>query len=136
MKPKYDFWDWLAWALIVLTVITNFVLAIALHQSHANERSLSARVDALMKMKHFGVAHVGTLILTNEATPTYTVTIRDTWDKDQILWSTTNAIEVTNHEATCWLVRYLEHGRTNEFHAWAVPITIETNKPKEKASSP
>lgn len=45
------------------------------------------------------------------------------------VWETTNAIQVIrNHEPGCHSIRYIESGKTNEFHAWAVPIVVITNK--------
>lgn len=58
--------------------------------------------------------------------PTYTVTV------DGGLWKHTNVVEVIeNHENStppCTLIRYVEKGFTNEFHAWAVLVIMETNK--------
>lgn len=46
------------------------------------------------------------------------------------VWETTNAIQVIwNHEPSCTLVRYVQNGTTNEFHAWAAPVVVTTNKP-------
>lgn len=46
------------------------------------------------------------------------------------VWETTNAVQVIrNHEPGCTLVKYVERGRTNEFHAWAVPVVVTTNAP-------
>lgn len=56
--------------------------------------------------------------------PTYTVKTPG--------WQTTNAIEVIpDHEKAvppCTLIRYVQDGRTNEFHAWAVPVIVTTNQ--------
>jgi hypothetical protein len=46
------------------------------------------------------------------------------------VWKTTNAISAVRHTPDCTLVVYVENGKTNEFHAWLVPVTIETNKPR------
>ena len=62
-------------------------------------------------------------VLTNQ---TYTVRTQ--------VWETTNAVEVIpNHEKRfppCTLIRYVENGRTNEFHAWAIPVIVTTNAPR------
>jgi len=48
-------------------------------------------------------------------------------------WKFTNVVSVVqNHEPGCHLVKYVENGMTNDFHAWAVPVVIETNKPAKK----
>jgi hypothetical protein len=45
------------------------------------------------------------------------------------VWETTNAVKVVrNHEPNCTLVVYVERGATNEFHAWAVPVVVTTNR--------
>lgn len=104
MKLRIKWDSYIVLGAIMALFCISVTLAFALHQSHANERSLSAKVDALMKDMRADRT-------------TYTVTVREAWDKDL-------------------LEHYLEHGRTNEFHAWAVPISIETNKPVGKASKP
>ncbi len=54
---------------------------------------------------------------------TYTVSVGN-------LFHETNCISVTNHEPDCTLVTYInERGQTNEFHAWLVPVKVETNGP-------
>jgi len=55
--------------------------------------------------------------------PTYTVTVGG------LDLKFTNCIAVIqNHEPGCHLIRYVADGRTNEFHAWAVPIIVSTNQ--------
>lgn len=45
------------------------------------------------------------------------------------VWETTNAIKIIpNHEPGCHLIKYIENDKTNDFHAWGVPIVITTNK--------
>lgn len=48
------------------------------------------------------------------------------------VWETTNAIRIIpDHEKKvppCTLIVYVENGRTNEFHAWMVPVVVITNK--------
>lgn len=45
------------------------------------------------------------------------------------VWETTNAVKVVrNHEPNCTLVIYVNRGVTNEFHAWAVPVVVTTNR--------
>ncbi len=65
---------------------------------------------------------------------TYTVKIGDPLNGGKELTQFTNVVQVIrNHdkaEPQCHLIRYVERGKTNEFHAWAVPITITTNKAK------
>jgi hypothetical protein len=54
-----------------------------------------------------------------------------TYTVETPVWKTSNAVEVIqNHEPGCHLVRYMVPGFTNafEFHAWAVPVIITTNK--------
>lgn len=49
------------------------------------------------------------------------------------VWETTNAVKVVrNHEPGCTLVVYVQGGRTNEFHAWAVPVKVTTNQPPRR----
>lgn len=47
-------------------------------------------------------------------------------------FETTNAVEIIpNHEhrdPPCTLIRYIENGHKVDFHAWAVPVTVTTNK--------
>lgn len=38
----------------------------------------------------------------------------------------TNVISMTEHEPNCYLIRYVSGPHTNEFHAWMVPVMIET----------
>lgn len=35
---------------------------------------------------------------------------------------------IPNHEPNCTLIRYVENGRTNEFHAWLVSVRFENEK--------
>lgn len=59
---------------------------------------------------------------------TYTVGIYD-WG-NHLLTTIDNVILVTNHEPSCFLIRYVDRGgKTNDFHAWLVPIKVVTNKP-------
>lgn len=48
------------------------------------------------------------------------------------VWETTNAVAVIiDHEKKvppCTLILYIEGGKTNAFHAWAVPVVVLTNK--------
>lgn len=44
-------------------------------------------------------------------------------------WQFTNVVAVVrNHEPNCHLIRYVQNGATNEFHAWAVPVVVITNR--------
>lgn len=54
--------------------------------------------------------------------PTYTVTVAGD------LWKHTNCVAILPCTDACTLVRYVDNGVTNEFHAWAVPVNVETNK--------
>ena len=49
-----------------------------------------------------------------------------------VTFETTNAIEVIHdHEKKippCTLIRYVENGKTNEYHAWAIAVQVITNK--------
>lgn len=65
---------------------------------------------------------------------TYTVGIYD-WG-NHLLTTFDNVILVTNHEPHCFLIRYVENGKTNDFHAWLVPIKVITNNPPSKATTP
>jgi hypothetical protein len=56
--------------------------------------------------------------------PTYTVRI------PCLDWEQTNCILVTNHSEFCNQIDFLENGRTQTFHAFAVPIVVTTNKIK------
>jgi len=40
------------------------------------------------------------------------------------IWSRSNCFPPVEHEQGCWLVRWLENGQTNEFHAWSVPVSF------------
>jgi hypothetical protein len=50
------------------------------------------------------------------------------------VWETTNAIAVIRNHAKkvppCTLIRYVEGGRTNEFHAWACPVVVNNEQPE------
>lgn len=76
-------------------------------------KTIAALSILLTSLSLFGKA-------TNE---TYTVTV---WAGGEL--KLTNCIAITKCTADCTLVRYIERGKTNEFHAWMVPIHVETNK--------
>lgn len=47
-----------------------------------------------------------------------------------VIWKTTNAVSADWHKADCCLVRYVEKGKTNEFHAWTggiMTVLVEQN---------
>lgn len=37
----------------------------------------------------------------------------------------TNVISAEQHEPACVLIRHIKDGKTNEFHAWSVPVHLE-----------
>lgn len=72
----------------------------------------------------FITAHVVRDLRKKKAHLTYTVTVGD-------LWTHTNCVFVgpcPNGDGSCTLVRYVENGATNDFHAWAVRVNVETNR--------
>jgi hypothetical protein len=54
----------------------------------------------------------------------FTVTVGDI---KYPLWKSTNCLSVSLHTNNCYLIKYVENGKTNEFHAWMVPVKIEKN---------
>lgn len=47
---------------------------------------------------------------------------------DPPLWQQTNCLSAEPHSMSCWLIRWVENGKTNEFHAFAVKVSVETNR--------
>lgn len=66
---------------------------------------------------------------------TYTVIIRSQFAGPE-LERFTNVVSIAwNHEKKeppCHLIHYVKDGRTNEFHAWMVNVTVRTNKATRK----
>lgn len=60
---------------------------------------------------------------------TMTVTVGVPYGPHGEFLTITNCVQVTNHAPSCVLVVSVKDGKTNEFHAWAVPVRVETNKP-------
>jgi len=56
----------------------------------------------------------------------YTVTVGDSPDP----WKMTNCIEAVLHTNDCYLIRWVDGGITNEFHAWMVKVKIEKQEGK------
>lgn len=70
-----------------------------------------------------------TIILTLAAVGSIRLFSGETYTVKTPVWETTNAVKVVrNHEPNCTLVFYVERGVTNEFHAWAVPVVVTTNR--------
>lgn len=44
------------------------------------------------------------------------------------IFKTTNCINYYKHADDCYLITYIENSKTNEYHAWVIPITVITNK--------
>jgi len=56
----------------------------------------------------------------------YTVTVGD----GPNAWEMTNCIDAVLHTNDCYLIRWVEGGITNEFHAWMVKVKIEKQEGK------
>lgn len=56
---------------------------------------------------------------------TYTVTVRGGDGSVWMSWS--NCVSAVQHEPNCWLIQWVDSGRTNEFHAWAARVNVTTN---------
>lgn len=73
----------------------------------------------------FGVPITFTNHLSNVSQPpTYTVDAGGVWQH-------TNCVfvgECPQGDGTCTLIRYVDNGVTNEFHAWMVPVMVVTNR--------
>jgi len=57
----------------------------------------------------------------------YTVTIGE---EPPAIWKMTNCIEAVLHTNNCYLIRWVDEGVTNEFHAWMVKVKIEKQEGK------
>lgn len=48
------------------------------------------------------------------------------------LWKHTNVVQVSRCTSACTLIRYMDGNTTNDFHAWAVTVKVETNPPARR----
>lgn len=69
------------------------------------------------------------------AQPTVTAVVRSPFGGPELERFTNVVAVVWNHEKReppCHLIRYVKDGKTNEFHAWMVNVTVTTNKATRK----
>ena len=58
----------------------------------------------------------------------------------QEVWRHTNCVFVgkcpQSTDNTCILVKYVDGGKTNDFHAWLATVKVSTNAPAKKGGAP
>ncbi len=120
---------------IAVFVGDSSFISLSIAQRHLRE-AFAAKVESMDTISE-AIAQIRHALETNSPTPvaietnaqTYTVFITFPQQKEEI-WRHTNCLSVSRCSTDCTLVRYLEGGKTNDFHAWMVNVHVITNSTK------